>query len=139
PGTLPVPVAAGAASRLRWLNQPAAGQQVAANTVLPTTPQVEILDSFGNPITSSSANNLVNVAFDTKTNIAAALSGSVTVRAINGVASFPALSIDLVGNYSLQATSGGLTGTLPLSVGNVFTVAPAAGHHLVFTTAPAAS
>jgi hypothetical protein len=61
------------------------------------------------------------------------LSGTLTAPVNAGVASFPNLSINNVGsNYTLSATSAGLTG----ATSSPFNITAAAAVHLVFSTQP---
>ena len=63
----------------------------------------------------------------------AKLGGTLTVNAVNGVAAFPALTIDTAGTgYTLTASSGTLT-----SATSSINVAPVAATQLVVTTPPA--
>jgi calcineurin-like phosphoesterase family protein len=75
----------------------------------PITPavQVEIRDQFGVRLTS--ATNAVTLALGTNPG-GSTLSGTTTVAAVNGVATFNGLSLDQTGSgYRLAATSAGLT------------------------------
>jgi hypothetical protein len=68
---------------------------------------VSILDAVGNVVTN--ATNPVNIAILFNPS-AATLSGTTSVAAVGGVATFSPLSINAVGEgYTLRATSGGLT------------------------------
>jgi hypothetical protein len=67
---------------------------------------VEVLDASGNVDTSSTA--AVTVAIGPSEG-SGSLSGTLTVNASGGIASFSDLSIDLSGVYSLAATSPGIT------------------------------
>src|SRR5262249_25379129 len=92
--------------------------------------QVTVQDAFSNTVTTSSAN--ITVAIGTNPG-GGTLSGITTVMAVAGVSTFSTLSIDKVGtNYTLTATSAGLTGTT--SAG--FDISPAAATKLAFTTQP---
>jgi hypothetical protein len=92
---------------------------------------VTVLDGNGNTASSSSAAVTVAITQSTGTS-GALLSGTTTVNAVNGVASFSGLGINLAGSgYTLTATSSGLTA----ATSNIFTVG-ARGTKLVFTTAP---
>ncbi|MGD0460929.1 MAG: Ig-like domain repeat protein [Tepidisphaeraceae bacterium] len=61
-----------------------------------------------------------------------ALSGTLIVAAVNGMASFSDLSLDMAGAYTLQATDGSLTSATSGS----FTIAPAAASQLVVNQQP---
>jgi hypothetical protein len=91
-----------------------------AGAVITPAVQVEIRDQFGARLTT--ATNSVAVAIATNP-AGGTLSGTKTVAAVNGVATFSGLSIDQVGTgYSLAATSSGLTGAT--SAGFNITAAP---------------
>jgi hypothetical protein len=97
----------------------------AAGAAISPAVTVEILDQFNN-LTMSSAN--VTVAIGTNPG-GGMLSGTATVAAVGGVATFSTLSIDKVGTgYTLAATSGSLTG----STSSAFNITPAAADHLAF-------
>jgi hypothetical protein len=70
--------------------------------------QVTVQDAAGNTVTS--ANDAVTLAIGTNP-AGGTLAGTVTVNAVNGVASFGNVSIDQVGSgYTLTASAAGLTG-----------------------------
>jgi hypothetical protein len=74
-------------------------------TVFSTQPVVKITDASGNTITSSTANVVASIASGTGT-----LSGTTTVAAVNGVATFTNLKITGTGDHTLTFTAaGGLT------------------------------
>jgi len=96
---------------LEFLNQPAATQIGAQITTKPgstgTPVSVEVLDGNGSPLTTSTAP--VTMAIGTNAG-SGTLSGTTTVDASSGVASFPDLSINQIGfGYTLQATSPGIS------------------------------
>jgi CSLREA domain-containing protein/uncharacterized repeat protein (TIGR01451 family) len=90
--------------------QLAFGQQpvnTAGGATITPSPTVRILDQFGN-LTTSTAN--VTIAIGTNP-VGGTLSGTATVAAVAGVATFNGLSINTAGNgYTLAADSTGLTG-----------------------------
>jgi len=89
---------------------------------------VTIEDSSGHPVTS--ATNVVTVAIDTGLS---GLSGTTTVTAVNGIATFGDLSIQKSGSaYFLTASSPGLARATSASFG----IAPAAPSQLAFTVQP---
>ena len=91
---------------------------------------VKVLDQFGNLVTSDTSN--VTVAIGTNAG-GGTLSGTTTVAASGGVASFSTLSIDRVGNgYTLTAADGGLTGATSGS----FNITLSTATHLVFGVQP---
>ncbi|MEK6570874.1 MAG: YCF48-related protein, partial [Bacteroidota bacterium] len=80
---------------------------VTVGTAFSVPPKVSIQDADGNTVATSAAS--VSIAIGNNPS-GGTLSGTTTVAAVNGVATFPGLSIDKVGNgYTLVATSGGLT------------------------------
>jgi hypothetical protein len=92
---------------------------------------VKIEDTDGNVLSTDDSN--VTVTVDTGP---AALSGtSVTVAAVNGVATFGNLVLDTAGQYTLSSSdsSDGLSGFVSSS----FTVSPNTADKLVFTAGPA--
>ena len=113
---------------------------VLAFTVQPTntaagasiTPAVQVTarDSVGNTVTSFTGD--VTVAIGTNPS-SGALSGTTTVAAVSGVATFSNLSIDLAGDgYTLTATSGALT----QATSDAFNITAGAATQLVFTVQP---
>src|SRR6185312_12064766 len=79
----------------------------ATNTVIAPPITVQILDQKGNIITSSTALVTMNFGANPGSGI---LSGTKSVNAVNGIATFSDLSIDAIANgYTLSASSAGLT------------------------------
>ena len=115
-----------AVTQLAFTGQPS---NAVAGTALSPAVRVSAQDAFGNTVTSFNGNVTIALA----TNAAGGtLSGTTTVPAVSGVATFPDLSIDKVATgYTLAAAASGLTTT---SAG--FTIAPAAATRLVFTVPP---
>ena len=76
-----------------------------------TQPVVEIRDALGNVVTTSSAPVTLSIKSGTPaTGGPGTLNGTVTVNAVNGVATFSGLSISGAGTgYRLHAVSGALT------------------------------
>ena len=96
-------VTAGTASKLAFTVQPS---NVTAGSAISTTVSIE--DSLGNVVTSAS--NSITMAIGTNPS-SGTLSGTLTVAAVNGVASFSTLNINNAGTgYTLSASAGGLTG-----------------------------
>jgi len=92
------------ATQLRFTVQPASTQ--AGQTIAPPV-QVSALDASGTLVTSFTG--AITVAIGTNPGNGT-LSGTTTINATNGVATFSNLSIDNAGTgYTLQATSSGLT------------------------------
>jgi VCBS repeat-containing protein len=83
-------------------------QTTAAGASFSPSIQVTVQDAAGNTVTS--ANDAVTLAIGSNP-AGGTLSGTVTVNAVNGVASFGNVSIDQVGSgYTLTASAAGLTG-----------------------------
>ncbi|MBY0490953.1 MAG: Ig-like domain-containing protein [Gemmatimonadaceae bacterium] len=115
----------GAATRLGVSTQPAGAVSGSAFT---TQPVVQVRDANNNVVTTSTAAVTVAIASGTGT-----LSGTTTVSAVNGVATFTNLQIIGVGPHTLTFTSTGLTAVTTAS----FTVNPGAPTQLALTTQPA--
>lgn len=95
---------AGPPSQLAFGQQPV---NTAGGATITPSPTVRILDQFGN-LTTSTAN--VTIAIGTNP-AGGTLSGTTTVAAVAGVATFNGLSINTAGTgYTLAASSTGLTG-----------------------------
>ena len=96
-------ITAGAAAKLAFVQQPSNTASGAAITPAMT---VQIQDAAGNLVNSAAS---VTLAIGTNPS-AGTLSGTATVNAVAGVATFSGLSIDKAGTgYTLAATSGALT------------------------------
>jgi hypothetical protein len=94
---------ASAASQLRFLRQP--GASAALRAPLAPEPQVQALDAYGNPATSFTG--AVSMALGDNPS-AATLSGTLTVSASSGVATFLDLRLDQPGaGYTLVASTPG--------------------------------
>lgn len=105
----------GSATQLAYTTQPGGGT---AGIAWSQQPVVEVRDAAGNRVTSSSA--AVTLSLTTGTG---SLSGTATVNAVSGVATFAGLNIDAIGsNKVLSATSAGLTA----ATSSAFTIAAAA-------------
>lgn len=98
-------VAAGPAAKLAFGVQPTS---VLAGAPLSPAVQVAVQDAQGNPVTSATTS--VTVAIETNP-AGGTLSGTMTVAAVSGVATFSNLRLDSPGTgYALRATASGLTG-----------------------------
>jgi VCBS repeat-containing protein len=118
---------AGAATKLAFTQAPV--NTSAGSTITPAV-KVAIQDAGGNTVTS--ANGTVTLSIGNNP-AGGTLSGTVSVGAVNGVATFGFLSIVKSGNgYTLSAASSGLTGVT--SPG--FDIVPGAANRLVFITGP---
>src|SRR5205809_674705 len=117
----------GAARQLAFTVQPS--NTVAGATISPAV-QVSALDAAGNPVPSFTGS--VTVALGSNPG-GSTLSGTTTVAAVNGVASFGDLSANKTGtSYALTATATGLTPT----TSSGFSITPGAATQLVFGTQP---
>src|SRR5437867_8606621 len=123
----PFTVSAAAATQLAFTVQPPNG---AAGAALTPAVQVTARDAQGNVATDFTGT--VTVALGANPG-SATLSGTISVAAVSGVATFSSLSIDKVGTgYTLTAAATGLSGAT--SVG--FNITPGAATELVFTVEP---
>jgi methionine-rich copper-binding protein CopC len=94
-----------AGSRLAFTAQP---HDAAAGSVITPAVQVTVFDQLGNVVTSFIGD--VTVALDANPT-GAALAGTTTVPAVDGVATFADLSIDTPGTgYTLAASASAITG-----------------------------
>jgi hypothetical protein len=124
-----ITVTPGAAMKLAFTQQPshtAAGQ--------PITPAVavSILDAYDNVVVT--ATNTVSLSIGTNP-AGGALSGSTSVAAVGGVATFSDLRIDKVGaGYTLSAVAAALTG----ATSSTFDITADGAAGLVITTQPSA-
>jgi alpha-tubulin suppressor-like RCC1 family protein len=92
-------------AKLIFTQQPTA---TIAGTAIRPPVAVTVLDAYGNPVTA--AKTLVSVSLGNNPG-SAALSGTAAVSAIQGVATFPDLSLDRSGKgYTLAADATGLSG-----------------------------
>jgi hypothetical protein len=120
-------VTPGAAAKLAFTVQPS---NVIASAAITPAVQVSILDAFDNLVTSATDN--VTVAIGNNPS-GGTLSGTATVAATGGVATFADLSINRAGTgYTLAASSGSVTGATSAAFG----VAAGAASKLVITTQP---
>ncbi len=82
--------------------------------------QVTVLDAQGNRATTFNGPVTITIGRNAGLVARGTLSGTVTVRAVDGVAVFPDLSIDQLGNgYTLTASAVGVTGgeSTPFNIG----------------------
>ncbi|MDA1216485.1 MAG: hypothetical protein O2812_06390, partial [Chloroflexi bacterium] len=121
----------GAAASLAFANGPSGAAPIVA---FATQPVVKIQDAAGNTVTSST--DAITLAITAATGTGGAvLTGTATVAAVAGVATFAGLSIDLAGTgYTLTATSGTLTAAISIPFNVVVT--PGAATTLVIATQP---
>ena len=117
-------ISAAAAATLAFSQQPTSTQVSDAITP-PITVDVE--DQFGNVVATDSS----NVTLATATG-PAAISGTTTIAASNGVATFSNISAATLGAYTIQATDGSLTA----ATSNSFDITSPTGQKLVFVQEP---
>ena len=105
------------------------GNTVAGVVISPAV-TVRVLDQFNNLVTTDTSN--VTLAIGTNPG-GGTLSGTTTVAAVGGIATFNNLSINKAGTgYTLTAADGSLTGTTSGS----FNISPAAADHLAVGIQP---
>jgi hypothetical protein len=115
-----------AAARLAFVAAPAAAT---AGAAFEPAVQVELLDAYDNRSASTAT---VEVALGANPGNAT-LNGTRSVAAVNGLATFPGLSLDVAARgYTLRATSEGLTAVTT----GAFNVAHGTVASLTFTTQP---
>src|SRR5438552_2455377 len=121
------PTGVGPAAKLVFTAQPSNAVAGAANS--PAT-QVAVQDAQGNTVTTAT----ISITLAIGTNPASGtLAGTKTVAAVNGVATFSTLSLNVVGTgYTLTAASTGLTG----ATSTAFNIGVGAAAKLVFTVQP---
>ncbi|PYO97626.1 MAG: hemagglutinin, partial [Gemmatimonadetes bacterium] len=116
------------AAQLVFTVQPVA---TTAGTAITPAVQVTARDAFGN--TATGFTGTVTVAIGTNP-AGGALSGTLTVAATAGIATFSNLSIDKSGTgYTLTAAATGVSG----QASTAFNIRPGAATHLAFTVEPA--
>ena len=126
-GTASVTVINRPATRLGFVQQP--GPSTAGQPIVPAV-RVAIQDDFLSTVTT--ATNSVTIALAGNPG-GATLSGTKTVAAVNGVATFSNLSLDRTGaGYTLLATASGLSSTTSMP----FDVGAGSANRLSFSTAP---
>jgi hypothetical protein len=122
-------VTAASASKLVFTAEPI--NTVAATSIAPSV-TVSVEDQFNNVVTT--ANNQITIAIGANPS-SGALSGTVAVNAVNGVATFSTLSINNTGNgYTLTASASGLTGATSSTFNILVSIGPPA--KLAFTVQP---
>ncbi len=125
--TVPPPATPGPAAKLAFIVQPS--YAIAGVPIRPKV-QVAIQDAMGRTVLY--ATNTITIALGTNPN-SGALAGTLTVGPVNGVATFPNLSINKSGRgYTLVASSTGLAGVTSAT----FNVIPASAASLVISGLP---
>src|SRR5437867_1312370 len=123
----PFDITPGAATQLVFSIQPRAA---AAGAHIAPPVEVTALDVSGNLVPTFTGT--VTVAIGTN-QAGGTISGTTTVAAVAGVATFSRLSIDRAGaGYTLSATTPGLSGTTSVT----FSIVPGAASQLAFTVPP---
>ena len=126
-------ITAASLSQLIFTSQPVASQ--AGSHIAPTV-AVSGEDAFGNLVTTFAGNVTVAIGTNGGSPAPGTLSGTTTVAAVGGVASFGDLSIDKAGSgYTLAATATGATAGTSVA----FDITPGAASKLAFVVGPAAS
>ncbi|MQF49162.1 hypothetical protein FIM08_04635, partial [SAR202 cluster bacterium AC-647-N09_OGT_505m] len=121
-------VLAGDASAVSVVTQPG---NATSGTAFTTQPVIHIVDAQGN-LTASPGNVTSTISGGTGDSDAN-LSGTTTVAAVDGIATFTNLSIDKAASgYTLTFSVSGLTG----AVSSSFTITPGAASTLQFSTQP---
>lgn len=125
-----VEVTAGPAAKLAFTVEPSS--TVAGVAITPAV-QVEVRDSYDNPVLSAS--DLVTVELGANPG-GGPLGGTATTAATAGVATFPDLTVNRAASgYTLIAIAPDLLA----ATSDPFDVAPAAPHHLAFDEQPAST
>ena len=102
-----------AAAKLAFTTQPSGGNT--AGNAFGTQPVVKIQDVSGNTVTNSTSPVTLAITVGTGAS-GAVLAGAVTANAVNGVATFSGLGINLAGTgYTLTASSPGLSAAISSS------------------------
>jgi hypothetical protein len=118
-----------APAALLYVQQPTT--TVAGDLISPPV-RVAVRDAFGNTVTSSTAPLTIEITSGTGT-AGATLSGTTTVNAVAGEATFADLSIDRAGTgYTLSTSGAGV----PAATSTGFDVVVGGGNRLVFITQP---
>ena len=124
----PFDVSSGVATQLAFVQQPTSAT---AGTAITPAVTVQVRDANGNLVPT--ATNAVTVAIGTNPG-SGTLTGTATVNAVAGIATFAGLSIDKTGTgYTLTASASGLAG----ATSGVFNITAASASQLAFTTQPA--
>ena len=115
------------AAKLAFIVQPS---NAAAGAAITPAMQVAVQDAQGNTVTTATTS--ITVAIGTNP-ASGTLAGTKTVAAVNGVATFSTLSLNMVGTgYTLTATATGLTS----ATSSAFNISVGAAAKLVFTVQP---
>ncbi len=110
-------------------------QPVATKSGSAISPAVKVAgqDALGNTVTTFTGNITVAIGINAGTPTSGTLTGTLTVKASNGVSSFSTLKIDKVGvGYTLISSSGTLLGATSLP----FNITPGNATQLIFSAPP---
>src|SRR5579871_5898939 len=119
----------GAASQLIFTAQP--GSAASGGTISAVTVTAE--DANGNVVTGYTGNVTISIGTNPSSGT---LGGTLTVAAVNGVATFSDLSIDKAGTgYTLSATDG----TMSTAPSGSFDITAGAATHVVFSAQPSSA
>jgi hypothetical protein len=114
------------ATKLMIASQPTTGT---AGAPLSPVIKVNVLNSLGKLATGDSSNITLAILTGPK---GGTLTGTVSAKVVNGVATFSGLSLKIAGAYTLMASDGSLTSATSSKI----TIAPAAANKLVITQQP---
>lgn len=118
-------ISPGTPTKLTFMVQPSDAQ---ANSAIQPPVQVAAADSFDNPATNFTGSVRVRLGTDGSVTQNAQLSGTVTVSASGGVATFANLRIDQIGNgYTLTAAFSSGSAVDTSAAFNVYPVPPPTG------------
>src|SRR5438128_7970346 len=121
------PTGVGPAAKLVFTVQPS---NAAAGAAITPAMQVAVQDAQGNTVTTATTS--ITVAIGTNP-ASGPLTGTQTVAAVNGVATFSTLSLNTAATgYTLTASATGLTG----ATSSAFNISAGAAAKLVFTVQP---
>ncbi len=127
-----ITVIPGLAAQLAFVQQPT---DEASSTAIAPAVTVHVLDAAGNLRTTSTRNVTISLGANPG---GGTLSGTPSVAAVGGIATFSNLSIDKVGNgYTLVASSPNPT-PLTQATSSPFNITPGAAAQLVFVQQPSA-
>src|SRR5436190_1670520 len=120
-------ISAGAAAKLVFTVQPS---NTAAGAAITPAVQLTVQDAQGNTVTTATTS--ITVAIGTNP-ASGALTGTTTVAAVSGVATFSTLTLNRAATgYTLTASATGLTG----ATSSAFTISAGAAAKRVFTVQP---
>src|SRR5689334_3256874 len=118
------------ATHLPFLSQPT---DTASGSSIAPSIRVAVEDGSNNVVTTDTSTVVMAIKSGTG-DVGATLGGLKSVAAVNGIATFSLLSIDIAASgYKLTATDGGLTA----ANSNSFAINPGAATKLVFNAQPA--